>query len=253
VSRHAAARRPRRAARAGARPALLVTGGAAVVAGVVLALAPPPGVAPVGTLATAPPVSGPAVPGAAVPGDAGDPTGAAAITAGPGTPGGAGPAGAPPAAVPPASRLLAPPRVLRLPGVGVVAEIDPAGVRADGGLAVPDDPRRVGWWIGSALPGGPTGRVLLAGHVDHVRHGLGAMYRLWSLPVGAPVEVETADRRYHYRVVARRSYPRTELPADLFDRATRPGLALVTCGGAFTPGYGYTHNVVVYAEPVGPP
>jgi len=111
----------------------------------------------------------------------------------------------------------------------------------------------VGWWVGGAALGSARGTVLLAGHVDDADAGPGALHELAQLPMGAVVEVDTADRRFAYRVVARRVYDKAALPDSLFDRAGRPTLALVTCGGAFHPGQGYERNVVVYAEPVGGP
>jgi hypothetical protein len=131
----------------------------------------------------------------------------------------------------------------------VNAPVDPVGVRADRALAVPDDPDRIGWWIGSATPGSPRGTVLLAGHVDTAGNGPGALFRLESMPMGSTVQVWAGGRTTSYRAVARRSFDKRKLPADLFDPATAPRLVLVTCGGTFHAGT-YSHNVVVYAEPV---
>jgi hypothetical protein len=132
----------------------------------------------------------------------------------------------------------------------VTAPVDAVGVTGDGALDVPDDPDRLGWWIGSALPGDRRGTVLIAGHVDTARDGKGALYRLESLPVGAGIKVGAGDRSVAYRVEARRSYVKSKLPEDLFRRDTEPRLVLVTCGGAFRNG-SYDHNVVVYAVPAG--
>jgi hypothetical protein len=131
----------------------------------------------------------------------------------------------------------------------VDAPVDPAGVLADRQLAIPDDPRRLGWWIGSATPGSPQGTVLMAGHVDTADRGPGALFRLESLPMGSTIAVLAGDRTTTYRAVARRSYDKRKLPADLFDATGAPRLILVTCGGTFHDG-SYSHNVVVYAEPV---
>ena len=127
----------------------------------------------------------------------------------------------------------------------VDAPVDPAGVAADGELHIPDDPARLGWWIGSARPGEARGTVLIAGHVDTAAQGRGALFELEKLPVGATIRVSTQD----YRVVARRSYAKQRLPDDLFRRGTAPRLVLITCGGDFRDGT-YSHNVVVYAQPI---
>jgi Sortase domain len=140
------------------------------------------------------------------------------------------------------------PEQLVLPTLGIAAGVVPVPVRARGVLVIPPDPRQVGWWIGGAYPG-TGGTVLLAGHVDDVRFGRGALYRLTSLRAGDPVYVDTAAGRYGYRVVARRDYPKQHLPANLADQGGPPRLVLVTCGGSFEPDRGYADNVVVYAEP----
>jgi Sortase domain len=141
------------------------------------------------------------------------------------------------------------PDQLVLPRLGVTAAVVPVFVRGDGSLVVPPDPRQVGWWVGGAYPGAVAGTVLIAGHVDDVRIGLGALYHLASLRQGDAVALNTLAGDYTYRVVARREYPKQRLPADLFGQGGPARLVMVTCGGSFEHGRGYADNVVVYAEP----
>jgi hypothetical protein len=143
----------------------------------------------------------------------------------------------------------APPTQLGIGALGVTAAVDAVGVTAGGALAVPGDPARVGWWIGSALPGSAHGTVLLAGHVDTASQGPGALFRLERMPLGTTIAVRADGQTVTYRAVARRSYDKQHLPADLFQPGTAPRLALVTCGGTFHDGT-YSHNVVIYAVPV---
>ena len=152
-----------------------------------------------------------------------------------------------------ARHLAVPPRTVRIPALKVSAPVEPVAVERNGDLTIPSRPDRIGWWIGGAALGSATGTVLLAGHVDAADAGPGALYRLEKLAMGSVVEVDSADLRYSYRVVARRVYRKTDLPDNLFDRGGRPTLALVTCGGSFEAGRGYERNVVVYAEPTGQP
>jgi hypothetical protein len=154
---------------------------------------------------------------------------------------------APPVVGPPGPE---PPVRLLIPALAVSAAVTDAPVEASGRLAVPADPRRVGWWVGGALAGAPTGTLALAGHVDD-RSGPGALFRLRELPVGAAVYVDGHARRHAYRVVARRTYRKQHLPAAVFDRDVPHRLVLITCGGAFRAGR-YEDNVVVYAEPIPP-
>jgi hypothetical protein len=142
-----------------------------------------------------------------------------------------------------------PTRVL-IPGLRADAPVDAVGVAAGGGLSIPEDADRLGWWIGSAMPAADRGTVLIAGHVDTVADGPGALFALEKLPMGARIDVHAGDRVVGYRAVARRSYIKRRLPADLFRADTAPRLVLITCGGSFADGV-YSHNVVLYAEPVG--
>jgi hypothetical protein len=158
-------------------------------------------------------------------------------------------AATPTAAVPAPTRPVRwTPDRLRVGRLRVDAPVQAVGVRRDGSLAVPDDPSRLGWWIGSALPGSDRGTVLVAGHVDTARDGRGALFALQTLAIGARVEIRAGDRTVAYRVTARRSYDKTRLPARLFGADTPAQLALVTCGGEFRDG-SYDRNVVVYATP----
>jgi sortase (surface protein transpeptidase) len=90
---------------------------------------------------------------------------------------------------------------------------------------------------------------VLAGHVDSATAGLGAFAALLKVEVGDPVIVVAADGKVAtYRIVARRSYPKQALPADVFDQSVPARLVLITCGGAFDRHRRiYLDNVVVYA------
>jgi hypothetical protein len=147
------------------------------------------------------------------------------------------------------------PRLLALPG-GAVAPVQASGVHADGALVIPDDPATVGWWDGGALAGEPYGSVVLAGHVDSARYGIGVMARLRTLAAGDVVEVRDGERRLRYRVTGRRSLPQAELAArsDAFRQDVAGRLVLITCGGAFDPvRHRYQENLVVYASPLPSP
>jgi hypothetical protein len=128
------------------------------------------------------------------------------------------------------------PTRLVIPRLHLSAPIDPVAVGSDRSLDVPEDAARLGWWVGSALPGSPNGAVLVAGHVDTLCNGPGALYRLESLPLGSRIDVAAGGRTVSYRAVARRSYTKSGLPAALFRPDTAAQLALVTCGGAFRNG-----------------
>jgi hypothetical protein len=135
--------------------------------------------------------------------------------------------------------------------IGVRGRVVPVGVEAGtGNVQVPADVDTVGWYRFGPTPGAEGSAVLL-GHVDSRTQGLGVFYRLRELVPGDLVHVDLADGTWaSFRVVARRSYPKSDLPADLFGRAGRPLVALVTCGGSFDEATrSYDDNVVVFAVP----
>jgi hypothetical protein len=166
----------------------------------------------------------------------------------------AAPATAPPvraSATPRPPAVASPPIRLGLPA-GDTARVVPVGVKGRGALALPDDPHVVGWWSGGAAPGATGGSVVLAGHVDTAAAGPGALSTLAKLDPGALVRLETRNGRYGYRVVARRTYPKSALPLDVFDQAATARLVLITCTGSFHDGH-YDDNLVVYARPTPTP
>jgi hypothetical protein len=133
------------------------------------------------------------------------------------------------------------------------APVDPVATLPDGSLALPEDPRRLGWWTGGSAIGAPYGSVVLAGHLDSREHGLGFAARLVGLRVGDAVEVSDPDQAVRYRVHARYLLPRTRLAAltALFSDRGPARLVLITCGGAYDHERGaYADNLVVEATPV---
>lgn len=139
---------------------------------------------------------------------------------------------------------------VRLPGDRTATVVPVTATQ--GALAVPDDPSVLGWWSTGARPGSRVGSVVVDGHVDSARDGLGVFAALRALTVGQRVEVvDQAGRRWSYRVTGRRSYPKTALAdSDVFDQSVSERLVLVTCGGVFDRvTRHYADNVVVYARP----
>lgn len=170
---------------------------------------------------------------------------------------GAQPAGLEPVAAPDvepvASAVLGPPPArLMLPRLHIDAPVLPVTVDVNGLLGVPDNPRQLGWWSGGSTPGMPSGSVVIDGHVDSAILGLGALFHLREARPGDEVVLTSAaGRSTRYLVVARRTYPKTTLPAaEVFASDVRPRLVLLTCGGAFDQATRhYADNIVVYAVP----
>lgn len=143
---------------------------------------------------------------------------------------------------------------LELPRFAVSAQVEPVSVDAKGSLGVPEHPDVLGWWRSGARPGSGRGAVVVAGHVDSARYGLGVFAKLTELDPGDAVEVVTGSgQTSRYVVSGRRLYPKAALPAgEIFDQRGAERLVLITCGGSFDEQLRtYSHNVVVYAAPAG--
>lgn len=141
---------------------------------------------------------------------------------------------------------------LAAPTVGIDSRVRPVGVARDRQMALPDDPAVLGWYRYGPAPGSGRGSVVLAGHLDSRRYGLGPLVRLRDVQVGDRVEVTHDDgTRRAYRVRSLRRYDRQALPVELFSRTGPERLRIVTCGGAYLPDRGgYQLNLVVTAVPV---
>ena len=144
-----------------------------------------------------------------------------------------------------------PPVRLVLSRLRVSARVVPEAVGPGNALGVPDDPAVLGWWTGGAVPGAGSGSVVIDGHIDSARFGIGVLARLRELRVGDRIEIGAASGRVlRYVVAARRSYLKSTLPAAVFDQAGGERLVLITCGGHFDRQTAhYSDNVVLYAVP----
>lgn len=131
--------------------------------------------------------------------------------------------------------LVALPKSIRFPSVGAATEIEQVGATADGGMDVPSDPARAGWYRYGPRPGA-AGNAAIAGHVDWA----GKLMPFWHLNLlksGDPVEILTADgRTFNFVVRWSRWYDAEDAPAtEIFASSGTPEVTLVTCGGAFDP------------------
>lgn len=138
---------------------------------------------------------------------------------------------------------------------GTVAPVDAATTSA-GVLQVPESVARAGWWDGGAYAGDPFGSTVVAGHVDSRSQGLGAFAQLLDVEPGQEVALEGGGHHARYRVTAVRQVDKDALASssDAFGQLGRHRLVLITCTGDFDPQRrSYDQNLVVVAEPVGPP
>jgi hypothetical protein len=147
-----------------------------------------------------------------------------------------------------------PPQSVQVAGVGLTMPVKATGVAQDGQMALPADPRIMGWYRFGPEPGDRRGSTVLAGHVDSREYGTGPLVRLASVQPGTEVVVTAADGTpLRYRVTTVERITQAALPVDrLFDPTGPHRLTLVTCGGRYLPeAGGYEDNILVTATPIG--
>ena len=134
----------------------------------------------------------------------------------------------------------------------VTAPIDRVDVRADNSLVIPGDVHRVGWFRGAGQLDGGIGSLLIAGHVNYVGQGTGALGRIGQLRVGDPIVTRGTGAPQGWRVISLTSYLKSDgLPSAIFRAGGTRQLTLVTCGGTLDASRGnYLSNIVVIAAPV---
>ena len=145
------------------------------------------------------------------------------------------------------------PRTLRVQvaSADIDSAVRPVGVAPDGQMALPARPEVLGWYRFGPAPGAGTGSVVLAGHLDSKRYGLGPLVGLREVEVGDGVRViRSGGTAKGYTVVDVRRYDRESLPEELFARTGPERLRIITCGGDYLPEEGgYQQNLVVTAVP----
>lgn len=155
-------------------------------------------------------------------------------------------------AVPSAAPSTARPLRLRLVSVGIDVPVVPVGVASDGQMALPPNPATIGWYEFGPGTTDARGSVVLGGHVDSLRYGVGPLVRLRGLESGASVVVGLTDgTATTYRVQSVQDIPKAGVAFDqVFDRDGPRLLRIITCGGPYDRGRGgYQDNLVVVAVP----
>lgn len=138
---------------------------------------------------------------------------------------------------------------VRIPDLGVDADVGVLGLTEAGRLEVPTDFSQTGWYDGRSIPG-ETGPSIIVGHVDSFE-GPAVFFHLRELEVGDMIHIDRADDlTVQFRVSsttepAKKNFPTEAVYGDTED----PTLRLVTCGGDFDRVNGsYLSNFIVFAE-----
>lgn len=136
-----------------------------------------------------------------------------------------------------------------IPALEITAPVVSEGTSGTS-LDIPADVHHVGWDDQTPPPGRP-GVTLLAGHVNWVGQGEGALGQIGQLVAGDQVVLDWQGTQTTWTVDASpRLSPNTVVHPRLFTDTGPPTLALVTCGGPFsetTSGGSYADNVIVMA------
>lgn len=138
---------------------------------------------------------------------------------------------------------------LEIPSIGVNVSIIDLGLNADGTLEVPPDATEAGWYTGAPTPG-ETGPAIITAHVDW-NGAEGVFFNLRNLQPGAEIIVLRDDgSRAVFSAGTVERFPKGAFPtATVYGDIDRPGLRLITCGGAFDDAArSYIDNVIVFAD-----
>lgn len=147
----------------------------------------------------------------------------------------------------PRPRPAGSPVAVRIPAIGVDAELVSLGLDAGGGLEVPPY-EKAGWFGGGPRPG-EAGAAVIAAHVDS-RTGPAVFFRLRALQAGDTISVEYDDGKTEaFVVTGTDTYAKSAFPtARIYGSTPGPELRLITCSGRFDRGAGsYVDNLVVWA------
>lgn len=164
-----------------------------------------------------------------------------------------GSAGVPSVAAPvaAAATTASPPVLVRIPRIGVRAEVMRLGLDPDGTLEVPPLTKAdLAGWYEQGPPPGAKGPTVIVGHVDTAK-GPAVFYRLGDLRPGDQVHVTREDGKVAtFRLDSVESVHKDRFPTRrVYGGLPYAAIRLISCGGAFDPATGhYTDNVIAYGH-----
>ena len=141
---------------------------------------------------------------------------------------------------------------IRVPAIGVDANVLVLGLNADKTVQVPplNQVGDAGWYKYSPVPGA-VGPSVILGHIDSAGYGLGVFFKLGDLRPGDTVTVVRADQMVAtFAVTSVAEYPKTSFPTQkVYGNTSGSALRLVTCGGKFNASTSsYLDNIVVFGN-----
>jgi sortase (surface protein transpeptidase) len=138
------------------------------------------------------------------------------------------------------------PTSLAIPSLHVDTDIESVTATAEG-IEVPEI-GRAGWFEAGPRPGEP-GRAVIIGHIDGATEP-GVFQHVPEIADGSEIVIrDEAGAVHDYEVVGKTQVAKSAFPAsEVYGPSKNPVLVLVTCGGYYEPGIGYSDNVIVYAR-----
>lgn len=154
----------------------------------------------------------------------------------------------PPASEPKPSSSTLPDR-FQIPKLGVDADVQHVGVKANNQMANPSNFTDVGWFKGGTIPGN-VGSAVIAGHVDNALALDGVFKELGALKPGDEVIVTRRDgTKLTFRVDELKYYHYQNTPNEKVFASSdgKAHLNLVTCAGTWIKeAKSYDQRLVVY-------
>ncbi len=146
--------------------------------------------------------------------------------------------------------VLTPAR-LKVPSLGIDAQVEEVGRKADGTMGTPSDFANVGWWGEGQRPG-EEGNAVFDGHVNNGLTKPGVFEHLSRIKKGDYITVSSAEGHTKvYEVTEITLYETDQAPlAKIFAKKGPSQLVLITCDGAWVDDeQTFDKRLVVVARP----
>lgn len=142
------------------------------------------------------------------------------------------------------------PKTLKVPDLGINANIQNVGLNDDGSVQVPSNEKDVAWYMFGSKPG-EAGNAVILGHRDSRTNPNGVFRRLNDVKLGSLIEIiDINGNVFKFKVINKGSYEDSEAPMkEIFGKSEKKMLNLITCSGAWNASENnYSKRIVIYSE-----
>lgn len=142
------------------------------------------------------------------------------------------------------------PALLTIPSIGVRANVEQVGKKADGTMGTPQKFEEVAWYSLGAKPG-EAGNAVIAGHVNNALTKAGVFEHLSLVNLGDTLSLfDASGRSLMYKVTDIEQYPADTAPAGAIFATTGPSqVVLITCDGDWVSAdKTFSKRLVVFAQ-----